>query len=188
MSVKDIVDKVLSLISLFSSSAGCNEHSGEKSEACFALYELFRSSLIGMQRDREMAKRKIAYLLTRVDAARLYNSWYLGGGKVLGQQVPCTDVRLGGPSDLLNASQSSFSWFHRPSGWSKDRYDAAARHLATWDVDFEWTIAQHEAGAKFAAKNCKKGKPGENPFQSMCGDSRDSASSEKGAAPHENVQ
>lgn len=130
---------------------------------------LFGNATLAVLEDRELARRKIKNTLVRMDAAQLYRLWYVGAGEVLtGDRLWCSDVRLGGPKDLLDVNNSLLSWFQRPKGWSKERYDAAAKHLATWDVDFEWTIAEHEAGAKFAAESCKKKSPGENPFQTLC--------------------
>ena len=133
---------------------------------------MFVDSLSAMKEDKNIAKKKIANRMVRLDAAHLYNSWYLGGKSILGIKVPCTDIRLGGPKNLLDANRNLFdSWRERPIDaieWSKERYDAAAKYLTVWDVDFEWTIAQHEVGAKFAAEHCKKEKSGENPFQNIC--------------------
>jgi hypothetical protein len=175
---KSIEEYIAGQLSLFTKGEGCEKVDKEKQKSCETILIMFGDSVYGMQEDQGMAKRKIANRMARIDASYLYNSWYLGGGEVFGKKIPCTDVRLSGPKDLLNANNSLLSWFQRPGGWSKERYDAAAKHLATWDADFEWTIAQHEAGAKFAAKQCKKGKPGENPFQNMCSPSQgDSGSS-----------
>lgn len=142
----------------------------EKDEGGSSIGYLFASARHVMDQDRAMAKRKITARLARMDAAFLYNLWYVGAGDVLtGKRFWCSDIRLGGPKNLLDVNSATFSWFQRPKGWSKERYDAAAKHLATWDVDFEWTLAQHEVGAKFAAKHCKQGQSATNPFQALCG-------------------
>lgn len=99
-------------------------------------------------------QKKLEFLSMRMDTAYLYRRWYLGGGEIFGKQVPCTDMRLGGPLDLMKP-ESFTGKLDKPLGWSTTRYNQATRHLATWDVDFEWTIAQHQVGASFAAKNCK---------------------------------
>lgn len=102
--------------------------------------------------------------LTEMDSAVLYNRWYLGGGSVAGINIPCTDVRLGGPDDL----KGSDAYAERPKvlgpalyaseckipGWSRERCDAARAKLATWDIDFRWTKTQHEVGARFGATQC----------------------------------
>lgn len=152
-------------------SGECKGKTEDDKKNCTLALSMFGDSAYIMKRDPELAKRKILNRLARIDAANLYNSWYVGGGEILGKKIPCTDLRMGGPKNLMDANNSVVPLYGgRPDGWSKERYDAATKYLATWDVDFEWTIAQHEAGAKFAAKNCKKAKPGENPFQNLCSD------------------
>lgn len=146
----------------------CRGKTVETLKNCEMVMSMFGDAAIAMKQDSNFAKRKVMNRLARIDAAQLYNSWYVGGGKILGQKIPCTDIRYGGPKNLMDANNSVSFLGAKPEGWSKERYDAATKHLATWDVDFEWTIAQHEAGAKFAAKNCKKSKPGENPFKDLC--------------------
>jgi hypothetical protein len=106
--------------------------------------------------------------LARVDAAQLYKRWYIGGGSIFGKDIPCTDIRLGGPSDLLADNRGFMSFDSPPDGWSPERYAAAKKKLATWDVDFEWTVAQHEVGARFAGENCKRETPGTDPNEVAC--------------------
>jgi len=92
-----------------------------------------------------------------------------GGNIVAGQQLPCTDIRLMGPRDLMEPEKGVLSTIFRPKGWAKERYEAATKELATWDVDFEWTVAQHAAGTKFGANACVQYPKKNNPFeQSHC--------------------
>jgi hypothetical protein len=112
-------------------------------------------------------KKKIARGLRRIDAATLYDRWYIGGGLIAGQQMPCTDLRLLGPRDLMNANKGFLGDLSRPAGWSKARFDLAAKELAGWDVDFEWTVAQHAAGVRFGAMVCAGTPPEANPFEKL---------------------
>ncbi|WP_413557325.1 hypothetical protein [Bdellovibrio sp. HCB209] len=113
-------------------------------------------------------RKKLAGKFRNSDAAELYKSWYLGGGKTFGQDIPCTDIRVWGPNDLMKPDANFFDKLSKPSGWAEDRYRQAAQKLSTWDDDFKWTIAQHKVGAEFAGKNCKKRAPGEKPLKGIC--------------------
>lgn len=94
-----------------------------------------------------LEKRQIVTeIMSLVDASTLYQTWY----------IPCTDIRLLGPGDIANSKNLWSSKLIQPDGWSDERYERAKYILATWDIDFKWTVAQHEAGAKFAARVCKK--------------------------------
>lgn len=95
-----------------------------------------------------------------LDAAYLYKKWYLGGGQIYGHNIPCTDIRTGGPKDLMQAdlSRPAFNLCGVP-GWTKKRCAKARSQVAYWDVDFEWTEAQHKLGAKFGAQQCADYKP-----------------------------
>lgn len=106
------------------------------------------------QDESSVAKSKILNSLQRDDVAVLYRNWYFGGSKILGKDIPCTDLRYKGPTDLMKPNESILGKVFKPSGWSTERYEAASKRLATWDVDFEWTIAQHEAGSKYGAQIC----------------------------------
>lgn len=111
---------------------------------------------------------KVNGAMKSMDAAELYKSWYLGGGKIAGQQLPCSDIRVLGPNDLKNPTESFFGRLSKPSDWTDERYQAATKKLSTWDADFKWTIAEHKAGADFAGKVCKKRAPGEKPLKGIC--------------------
>ena len=115
--------------------------------------------------ERSIALKKINTALGRYDAAKLYDSWYVGGGSFAGIKFPCTDHRNKGPSDLMKPNEGFMGKLFKPSGWTEDRYEVATKKLATWDVDFEWTIAQHEAGSKYGAKLCSDTKNKKNPFE-----------------------
>lgn len=175
---KSTEDYILDGLKYYDVNEGlCKGKEEESVNSCKMAIEMFGEDVaFYMKKDPALAKRKILNRLARLDAAQLYNSWYVGGGSVFGKKIPCTDIRLGGPQDLMNANNSIAFITGKPDGWSKERYDVATKHLATWDVDFEWTVAQHEAGAKFAAKNCKKNRPGENPFQNLCPESQSNQS------------
>lgn len=57
---------------------------------------------------------------------------------------------------LMSPSATFGDRMSMPPGWSEERYEEAAKHLPTWDMDFKWTKEQHRIGSQFAAKHCTK--------------------------------
>lgn len=135
--------------------------SSEELKICETLVSFGISNLEPSEID--IVRSKIAKAYVNYDAALLYNKWYFGGNSILGKTLPCTDFRFRGPKDLMNPDRGILSNLSKPAGWSDERYKAATQKLATWDVDFEWTIKQHEVGSTFGASICSSNsKP--NPF------------------------
>lgn len=128
-------------------------------------------------RDPNELRRKISGLVSTADASVLYRRWYFGGiSQNFGGHFACTDTQLAGPKNLLapqtdgDADNTGFELFapYKPRSWSNARYEAAKRKLATWMIDSKWTVAQHAAGADFAAKNCKPRPANETLEQAAC--------------------
>jgi hypothetical protein len=116
----------------------------------------FLQNTVGNEgRDSSETLERILNSLKEIDAATLYKNWFLGG-KTLGINLPCTDARILGPENLMKGEETFEKALLQPSGWSDERYKNAKKTVRSWEIDFDWTIAQHEAGAKFAAKNCQK--------------------------------
>lgn len=90
-------------------------------------------------------------LASQIEAARLYRHWHLGGQDVAGNQIPCTDIRFGGPEDLEKSESANCGL-----GWTAKNCNEAKRILNSWKLDIKWTESQHAIGAKFALKHCKK--------------------------------
>ncbi len=108
-------------------------------------------------------EKKVEAGLVDRDTAYLFRVWYLGGEEFFGNDVACTGIRNGGPRDLMK-SDDWIAMTKKPWGWDDDRFHKASKSLATWEVDFEWTMAQHEIGAEFGAKLCMNNKKS-NPFE-----------------------
>lgn len=111
----------------------------------------------GRLTDAQMAS-KLRKKIERSDAAFLRENWYAGGNELFGYKMPCRNARRDGPKDLMNPTGDFWGRTKHPKTWSEERYRNATRVLRTWDLDFEWTEAQHKAGSQFAAKNCHESK------------------------------
>jgi hypothetical protein len=44
---------------------------------------------------------------------------------------------------------------NKPEGWSDERFATAKTKIETFLVDWDWTVAQHGAGGRFAAEVCE---------------------------------
>jgi len=120
----------------------------------------------------QMISEKAHKAAARMNAAYLYRQWYFGGSKLFGKDIPCTDIKLTNRTlePTEESSLTKFVYGRNPCGGQFDEMtcDEARHVLATWDVDMQWTKAQHVAGAEFAAKHCKKLSPGEDPYANAC--------------------
>jgi len=112
-------------------------------------------------------KNSIRKWLVKYDSAKVISDMTLGGGEVFGQSIPHTNLSLNFIGDPIEkhintrkkeamssgkkrrGSTSNF-------GWDKDRYNDAKDKAMTYLIDWEWTTSQHETGANFASKKCKK--------------------------------
>ena len=94
---------------------------------------------------------------TRADAAYLMEQTTLSGGRqIAGKKftLPYTDFGFPFPNAIRDTPlEHVFS--PQPASWDNDRYNRAREMVKTWLVDWDWTVAQHQAGAEFAAKNCR---------------------------------
>lgn len=153
------------------SGLACNTNPDEKTMAqCLFLYDLglSPSMLPLMEISDQEIQAKFEAKKRNVDAAQLYRNWYAGGGRVFGKEIPCSDVRVLGPSDLMKPQESFFAKLFKPSDWSDQRFQRASQKLATWDLDYKWTIAQHKTGAEFAGKHCRPRPEGQGPLAGIC--------------------
>lgn len=88
-------------------------------------------------------KDRFGWRLDMMDAYELLERWGYGG-ELFGVRVPITESRV-----------FFFRRRSKPEEWSQTRFEAAKRRLETFLIDWEWTVAQHDAGARFAAKVCR---------------------------------
>jgi hypothetical protein len=122
-----------------------------------------------MEKNPEELRRAVDNLLTDLNAAALYHAWYLGSQRILGAQIPCTDVRLFGPKTILPSEfEIKNNWNMCGDDTSLEACTKARRRLAVWDSDFEWTRTQHELGARFAAEVCRPEPHGSTPEARAC--------------------
>lgn len=92
------------------------------------------------------------------DAVELMRRWSLGG-----QNLSALDKTIEIPQSNFSVSippwlDQNPTWndWQKPKGWTNKRYSEAKKEFKTIMLGWDWTIAQHEAGARFGAKVCAK--------------------------------
>lgn len=102
-------------------------------------------------------------------ASGLYASWHISG-EVAGISLPCSRDQLWGPHPflqwLINKTEVSLNICGH--GLTMDSCRKAVRTVKSWETDFDWTVSQHAAGARFAARVCKSYPEGQSSFTEFC--------------------
>ena len=99
--------------------------------------------------DSSAVSSALKELLSFADASRLFRSSVLKTGeKCVSPQL--TFERINKMEQVANDPNLRCG-----NDLSAERCKQAKNRLLTWWVDFEWTLAQHKQGAKFASNNCK---------------------------------
>ncbi len=112
-------------------------------------------------------------LMDKWDAAVILDNETLGGGSVFDKfDIPHTNLNMFIESNLVERPLTRADFLPRyyifparidnPKNWPIPRLEKAAKKAATYMMDWEWTVKQHEIGAKYGAKNCKPYKIAEN--------------------------
>lgn len=107
--------------------------------------------------------------LEKVIASGLYSSWHING-EIAGVTLPCSRNQLTGPHPFLKWLVSQKQWPLNicGRGLSTETCSKALHTIKTWEVDFDWTISQHKAGAEFAASVCTRLPTGTNSLNQLC--------------------
>lgn len=118
------------------------------------------------QRDRQALS---AQEQTDLQAAELLRRWFTGGKAAFGVPLPLT---IASPSDAIFPFAPKAEmiprgrlWpilrdlegYSKPSGMSEPDFLKAKDRVRDWVTEWDWTVAQHDVGANFAAQVCPKG-------------------------------
>lgn len=100
------------------------------------------------------------YVCADSDEAELMRRWAVGGQRLhVGNStfdIPQSNFSIAIPAWL--DKNPEWNALQRPKGWTESRYDDAKFKFQKNMIDWDWTIAQHEAGARFGAKVCARQK------------------------------
>ncbi len=106
---------------------------------------------------------------TDLQAAELLKRWFAGGRSAFGVAMPLT---IASPSDVIfpfapkaEMIPSGRLWpvvrdlegYSKPSDMSEVDFLKAKERVRDWVIEWDWTVAQHDVGANFAAQVCPRG-------------------------------
>jgi hypothetical protein len=115
----------------------------------------------------EILTKKTKHILAKLDSIQLFRA-----SPLFEKSKGCQGQQLGSAvREFVHKNGSeSFSIFQTPCLKSipLERCRAARQLLTTYDVDFEWSEAQHIAGYEFARKNCSSYNPARPPEKVAC--------------------
>lgn len=122
-----------------------------------------------LPRLEERARELIQNNLDKLIASGLYASWHVSG-EVAGINLPCGRDQLLGPHPIMKWLVSQANWPLNicGGGLTSTACRRALDKIKTWELDFDWTVSQHLAGAQFAAEVCKPLSSGANSMDLFC--------------------
>ncbi|WP_291516257.1 hypothetical protein [Bdellovibrio sp. ArHS] len=147
----------------------CTMKKIETDPLCELLYKVGSGFDLTSPRAQERAKAALEKYLDMMIPSGVYTSWNITG-QIAGISIPCTRDQLFGPHPFMKwlVSQAHLPLNICGKGLSLESCRKALNTLRTWEVDFDWTVSQHLAGAQFAARVCKPLPEGQTSFQAFC--------------------
>ncbi len=130
----------------------CNGKQDGAGTTCFLIRGQIGNipSLYDVRQSPEKLQKRLDSLVDRMNASELL----AGSGKGFnGQSLACDSTQI--YNDLQTLSRSEPNQRLCDNTMTTDECERSIGVLKTWEIDFEWTIAQQSAGAKFGAKTCK---------------------------------
>lgn len=124
---------------------------------------------LSIQRLEDRAKGLIEKYMDNMIASGLYAAWHVSG-EIAGISLPCSRSQLFGPHPFMKwlVSQAEVPLNICGSGLSVESCRKALGTISSWEIDFDWTVSQHMAGAKFAASVCKPYPQGRSSMNESC--------------------
>lgn len=124
---------------------------------CQVLEALGAPSVLSLPRLEERAKSLLNKNIDNIIASGVYASWTITGD-IFGVSLPCTRDQIFGPHPFLKwlVAQGQLPLNLCGQHLSTESCRKALNKIRAWEVDFDWTISQHQLGANFAARNCQR--------------------------------
>ncbi|WP_413570235.1 hypothetical protein ACLWBD_06940 [Bdellovibrio sp. HCB117] len=147
----------------------CTMKKVETDPLCELLYKVGSGFDLTSPRAAARAEEQLNKYLDMMIPSGVYTSWNITG-KVAGISIPCTRDQLFGPHPFMKwlVGQGHLPLNICGKGLSLESCRKALNTLRTWEVDFDWTVSQHLAGAQFAAGVCQPLPQGKSSFQNFC--------------------
>lgn len=162
-------DAVVSTALLLGRSKACFTKKFHNDPSCELLRTLGAPIDLSIPRIENRAKGLIEKYMNTMIASGLYASWHVSGD-IAGITLPCSRAQLFGPHPFLKTlvARGDVNINLCGSGITLESCKKALKTITTWEVDFDWTVSQHIAGAKFAAKVCKTLPTGTSSAKNFC--------------------
>lgn len=150
------LEKGRSKACLHSGSAGVGTQKPKEDAVCDLLKTVGAPFDLSIPRLEKRAEGLVQGYMEHMIASGLYASWHVSG-EIAGISLPCSREQLFGPGAFMKwlVAQGQLPVNICGGGLSVESCRKALGTLASWEADFDWTVAQHTAGAKFAASVCK---------------------------------
>ena len=147
----------------------CMKSQAQDDAVCKLLLTVGAPFDLSIPRLQERAKDYIQGYMDNMIASGLYASWHVSG-EIAGISLPCSREQLFGPHPFMKWLVSQAQWPLNicGSGLSMESCRKALKTITAWEVDFDWTVSQHRAGAQFAARVCKPYPQGKTSMDEFC--------------------
>lgn len=130
---------------------------GNTNAYCQVLEALGSPNVLSIPRLEERAKILIQKNIDNIISSGIYASWSITGD-IFGVSLPCTRDQILGPHPFLKwlVAQGQLPLNLCGQHLSTESCRKALNTIRAWEVDFDWTISQHQLGANFAARKCQR--------------------------------
>ncbi len=137
-------------------SKQCQTKSAKEDVFCDLLKAVGAPLELDVPRLEQRAQGLLQAYMDNMIASGLYASWHVSG-EIAGVSLPCSRDQLFGPHPFMKwlVSQTELPLNICGSGLTAESCRKALAKIKSWEIDFDWTVSQHVAGAKFAARVCK---------------------------------
>lgn len=124
---------------------------------------------LSIPRLEQRAQGMLQGYMDNMVASGLYASWHISG-EIAGVSLPCSRDQLFGPHPFMKwlVAQAQLPLNICGGGLSVESCRKALGTITSWEIDFDWTVSQHLAGAKFAASVCKAYPQGKTSMEEFC--------------------
>lgn len=150
-------------------SKQCQTKSTKEDVLCDLLKSVGAPLELDVPRLEQRAQGLLQAYMDNMIASGLYASWHVSG-EIAGVSLPCSREQLFGPHPFMQwlVSRTDLPLNICGSGLTAESCRKALVKIKRWEIDFDWTVSQHVAGAKFAARVCKPSPSDKTSFTAFC--------------------
>lgn len=134
----------------------CSVQKNQDDALCDLLQSVGAPFDLSIPRLEERARQLLQKYMDTLIASGLYSQWHFGGNYA-GVNLPCSGQPWTGPHPMLKwlFERGTISINVCGAGITPESCKKALQRISSWELDFQWTQAQHKVGAQFAATHCR---------------------------------